>query len=466
MGRRQTALRALAAFVVVVVVGAGTMILMSRDGAADEVSAAPCCGTSSTSALVGPAAIVVRARNAESLDNVSALATSLGYAVTSRIELPPALVVEVPAGVTLAQAVTDFTSKPGVLYAEPAFPVAVADAPTDPLYASHERDYLEKMSAPAAWDITTGSPGIIVAVLDTGVDVTHPDLQGRIWANPREIAGNGIDDDADGCVDDVNGCAFLVNPDPSCSALPSGAVTDDLGHGTFVAGIIAASGDGLGMVGIARNTTLLPVKILDCKGSGNTLALAQGILYAAQHGARILNVSLGGEIQSEFVRETIRVARDEYGAQVIAATGNNGGGVSYPARYDSVLAVGGATSSGNERAGFSNSGPEVDVVAMSIGIVGPVPPVGCALFNCLENNPGYALGDGTSFAAPMASGLAALILARNPFLSPDAIVGIIRNTADPVGASDRPDWAGAGRINMLRALQLPFRLGAPGSTRS
>jgi subtilisin family serine protease len=413
-----------------------------------------------------PEAIVVRARSNAALPTVEARAAALRFDVLSRVEEPPSLLLSLTDEATLEDAIAAFTAAEGVLYAEPAYPIRSHDLPSDPLFGQVQRQYLEPMGAPAAWDITTGSPNIVVAVLDTGLFTQHPDLVGRVWSNPREIPGNGIDDDRNGCVDDVNGCTFLHAPDSSCAPIFGGNITDDVGHGTFVAGVIAASANGQGIVGVARNATVLPVKILDCSGNGNTFSLAQGILYAVEHGARVINVSLGGPVDSAYVRETIRIAREQYGAIIIAATGNSGGAVSYPARYAEVLAVGGTTSAGNARPGYSNSGPEVDVVAFSQGIVSTAAPTACGRFNCLENDRNYALGDGTSFAAPIVSGLAVLMLSRNPLLSPDAIAAIMKATADPMPASDRPDWAGAGRVNMQRALQLPFRLGTPGSARN
>lgn len=449
-----------------IVMSALVVIVFSRDVLPPAAVAAPAAGTVPSAPPQSPASLVVRVRSGDDLDAIATLAASLGYPVLERAGLPAAVFVEIPEGVSFARAAGEFIGRPGVLYAEPAYPVRAADLPADPLYAADQAPYLAAMHAPEAWDISTGA-GVTVAILDTGLDVSHPDLVERIWVNPAEVPGNGIDDDADGCVDDVNGCAFLHSPNDGCAAAAGGDVTDDLGHGTFVAGIIAAAGNAEGMVGVARSATILPVKILDCTGNGNTLSLAQGILYAVEHGARVLNVSLGGTIDSVYVRETVRVAHENYGALVVAASGNNGGEVAYPARYDEVLAVGATTAAGDQRAAFSNSGPEVDVVAIGEGIIGTVPVNACAgHFTCLDGGSAYAVGNGTSFAAPIVSGLAALMLSRNPFLRPDALAGLIRSTADPMPASDRPDWAGSGRINMLRALQLPYRLGAPGTSRS
>lgn len=416
-------------------------------------------------AAAGDITITVRARRAADLDTVGALAGSLGYRELARATEPPAINVARPAGISVTRAVTDFTAQPGVLYAEPAYPLRLADTPQEPLY--DEQQYLAAVHAPEAWDIETGDASIVVGVLDTGVDATHPDLAGRIWTNPREVAGNGVDDDANGCVDDVHGCSFVQAPEGSCPLSSAGDVDDDWGHGTFVSGIIAAAGNGRGMIGVARGVTVMPVKVLDCNGGGYSFSLAQGILYAAQNGARVLNVSLGGPVDSAYIKEAVRIARDDYGVLLVAATGN-GETIQYPAAYDTTLAVGAASASDpSRRAGFSPAGPQVDVVAVGEGIIGPVPRGTCGkLVACVGEEGLYGIGDGTSFAAPQVTGLVALMLSRNRFLGPDAIVALIKGTADPVQQGDGPPWAGAGRVNMLRALKPPYRIGTPGSARN
>jgi subtilisin family serine protease len=184
----------------------------------------------------------------------------------------------------------------------------------------------------------------------------------------------------------------------------------------------------------------------------------------------VVNISLGGPIDSAFVREAIRIARVDFGALVVAATGSSGASdVAYPARYDEVLAVGATRADGITRAPFSNAGPSVDVVAIGERIVGTVPASACGgRFSCLEpeGDDRYAIGDGTSFAAPIVSGAAALVIARFPFLPPDAVAGLLRSTADTVPPSDVPEWAGGGRLNMLRAVQLPYRIGGAGVSRN
>lgn len=409
--------------------------------------------------------IIVRADRAGDLDGVATYATSIGYTVASRVESPPALNLVPPTGTAVPDAVMLLEAAPGVLYAEPSSALRAADLPADPLF-SKEQPYLAAVHAPEAWDVEQGRPDVIVAVLDTGIDVSHPDLQGRIWTNAAEIPDNGIDDDGDGCIDDVHGCAFVRDPSTGCAAASDGNIRDDLGHGTFVSGIIAANGNGAGMVGVARGVTIMPVKVLDCTGAGSTFGLAQGILYAVQHGASVLNVSLGGPVDSAYIKEAIRIAHDDYGVLLVAATGNTGGAVEYPARYPNVLAVGATTAGGVERAPFSAAGPEVDVVAVGEGIIGTVPSGTCRSFlGCVGDGESYASGDGTSFAAPQVTGLVALMLSRRRTLRPDSIISIIKATADPLPAGDVPGWAGAGRVNMLHALVPQFRLGVPGTAR-
>lgn len=413
-----------------------------------------------------PVSIVVRARHSEDLALLRVWAHDAGYVVTRSAPELPALELRVPNNTSIARAIVLFAHAPGALYAEPAYPMATADVPADPLY-ERESQYLDAVSAPAAWDIETGNPDVIVAVLDTGVDRTHPDLDGRIWTNAAEVAGNAFDDDGNGCSDDAHGCAFVHFPDPGCEEAVNGAIEDDVGHGTFVSGIIAANGgNGMGMVGVARGVTIMPVKVLDCNGSGNSLDLAQGILYAASNGARVINISLGGEADSLIVREAVRIAYIEYGAVLVAASGNTGAeGVSYPARYDEVIAVGAASADDpGERATFSSTGPEVDVVAIGEGIIGTVPADACKTFlPCIGGDDPYAIASGTSFTAPQVSGLAALILSHRPGLTADGVVTAIKATATVLPPGDRPTWSGAGRIDMLGALRPRFRLGVPGA---
>ncbi len=394
------------------------------------------------------ATLVISVQPTGSLSQVARRAETLGFTVERQIDDLHAVEVSGPAG-SLAR----LASIDGVRYAEPVARVAAADTPGDPLYGN-EYPYLNAINAAAAWDIEKGDPSVVVAVVDTGVDVQHPDLKQNIWVNPREIPNNGIDDDNNGCVDDVNGCSFVSDSSPGCQNVSNGFVNDDIGHGTFVSGVIAAASNNIGIVGVARNVRIMPIKVLDCYGAGDSIATARGILYAAHNGARVINLSLGGVQDAQIVVDAINEATND-GVLVVAAAGNDGKGtVSFPARLPNVLAVAASSiANAGQRAPFSNWGPEIDVAAVGEDVVGTLPASRCGyLLQCLPAGP-YAKGDGTSFSTPQVSGLAALMISLNPALTPAQITNIIEESATALVPGSTPNWAGSGRINMLSALQ-------------
>lgn len=394
---------------------------------------------------------IVVVQEDHALSEVAQRLEDLGYDIRREVAELHALEVTgaAPDAHSLARRVA---AVEGVRFAEPAARVVAAETPRDEYYR-RQQAYLSLINAPSAWDIEQGAPDVIVAVIDTGVDVDHPDLGANIWTNTREVAANGVDDDANGCIDDVNGCAFVSLSSPGCESFTGGRVEDDVGHGTFVAGVIAARANRIGSVGVAPRVRILPVKVLDCDGAGDTLGTAAGILYAARMGARVINMSLGGYQDSILVREAIAQAQQQYGALSVAASGNQGTpGVAFPARVPEVLAVGATASDGQRRAYFSSHGPEVDVVAVGEGIVGPIPEDACdAIIDCFGNDP-YGAAGGTSFAAPQASGLAALLLSTNRQLTPQQLTDIIKGSATRLSQVEAPGWAGYGRIDMLAAL--------------
>lgn len=283
--------------------------------------------------------------------------------------------------------------------------------------------------APLAWDITRGSPNKLVAVIDSGIDFTHEDLQEAIWNNPAEIAANGVDDDGNGYVDDIRGYDFgsdVGDSDP----------TDENGHGTHVAGIIAATGNNaLGVIGVAWNTAIIPVKCLDDEGNGYISYLVNALDYVATlkdqgYPITVVNMSLGTIETSDALKRAVeRVAAR--GIMLVAAAGNNYGQnndeiPSFPANSDSpnVIAVAATTSSGT-LASFSNYGPRtVDLGAPGLDILGTVPPL-------IKGAP-YEYLDGTSMAAPFVSGVVALIAAANPAASPALIRDILLSSVTPL----------------------------------
>ena len=258
--------------------------------------------------------------------------------------------VELPLGVTMEDALDIYRADPNVLYAEPNYILQITQVPSDPRLA--DMWGLENtgqtagtidadIDAAAAWDVTTGSRSTVVAVIDTGVDYTHPDLATNIWVNADEIAGDGVDNDNNGYTDDVHGYDF-INRD--------GDPMDDQGHGTHVAGTVGAAGDnGLGVTGVNWNVQLMALKFLGADGSGTTADAIEAIYYARDNGADVINASWGGDPYSQALYDAIAAARDADQIFVAAAGNGNAFGIGinndespfYPSGYDleNVLAV-------------------------------------------------------------------------------------------------------------------------------
>jgi len=287
-----------------------------------------------------------------------------------------------------------------------------------------------------AWDVSIGA-GIIVAVIDTGVDASHPDLAPNMWVNPGEIAGNGRDDDGNGYVDDVHGWDFVRDD----------AEPDDLdGHGTHVAGTVAARGDdGYGVVGTAYGARVMGLKFLEGRFGGSTYDAAAAIHYAVNHGADVINASWAGPGYSTTLRNAINYARSR-GVVFVAAAGNaasdNDRWASYPAGYDLGNVVSVAASDRSDRlASFSNYGEQtVDLAAPGAQIVSTTP------------GPDWGWMDGTSMAAPMVSGVAALMMSARSELGADEVRTAMMQSVDPIsGGASR--LAAGGRVNAFSALQ-------------
>ena len=420
--------------------------------------------------LVAPAVaneVIVQLKPAFQALPDAALEARLGAEVVDRLPELRSLRLRLEGGETPAEAVERLVRLPYVELVEPNHLIKQASIPNDPLF-SIQSGYLDTIDAPEAWDIEIGSDAVLVSVLDSGIDLEHPDLVNRIWVNPLE-AEDEQDDDANGCVDDLHGCSFVSRSsvDSSCPEPQPSTVTDDNGHGTFVSGIIAAEGNnGLGISGAAPGVTIVPVKILDCRGGGTAVEAAQGILYAARIGARVANISFGADGDSLTLANAIREAYNRYGMVIIAATGNEGSSrVTFPARLPQTIAVAssGTASDPNGRSVFSDWGPEVSFAAPGLNIISTVPEAYCDRgWACVDGLP-YAVSSGTSFAAPLASALAALLISRTPYLSPEEVRQIIAQTAEPLPDGSTAHWDGAGRIRMQQALRQPrYFLGAPG----
>ena len=308
------------------------------------------------------------------------------------------------------------------------------DSYNDPLYP--QQWHLGAAHVPEAWEWMTlnglpagGSPDIVVAVIDTGVDYTHPDLAANMWVNSQEIAGNGIDDDGNGFVDDIHGANVVSNQH-------SGNPQDDHGHGTHVAGIIAAqANNGIGGVGVAYNAKIMAIKAAQYSGALATSDIAEAIYYAVAQGADVINMSFGGYARSQIEEDALAVA---FGTSVlVAAAGNDGhpneGPCSpakpmYPAAHNWVLGVM-ASQAGGERAPFSNRDC-VPHTSREYELMAP----GVDVWSTLPANQ-FAAWDGTSMAAPIVAGIAALVRTKwsdKDVYSSRFLMGQIAANAAPV----------------------------------
>ena len=293
---------------------------------------------------------------------------------------------------------------PRVRFVEHDRRVAPALISTDPL--ARRQHYLAIIGAPRAWNITTGDDGPI-AILDSGVDATHPDLMGRVLPGWNTFDEN---DDA----------------------------TDVSGHGTLVAGVAAASADNAtGGCGVTWTNPILPVRVTDLDGNAYYSTLAAGLVWAADHGARIANLSFAvydGHALSAAAEYFV-----DHGGLVFAAAGNDGRRHDVPANPWIVSVA--ATGRGRLTAPFSSSGPYVDVAAPGTNIL------------TTARGGGYARVSGTSLASPIAAGVAALVMAANPALDPVQVEDIIERSADDMGDPGFDPSFGWGRVNAARAVE-------------
>ncbi|GAA2018438.1 hypothetical protein GCM10009740_02830 [Terrabacter terrae] len=303
---------------------------------------------------------------------------------------------------TVAEVSLDYVRKASATPNDPAFPY---------------QHYLDTVRVPTAWDRSKGSVSQVVAVIDTGVNGKHPDLAGRTVAGWNAITNVGI---------------------------AAGAASDDNGHGSMVSGIIAAgTNNGEGIAGVAWNAKVMPVKVLDQTGSGADSDIVEGIHWAVSHGARILNLSLGGDGDSPALHDAVKDAVAK-GAVVVVAAGNSGDDVpEYPAAYPEAVAVS-ATDSNGVLTDFSSYGSWVDVAAPGYGIVSTGIPD--------SSGNDYFYGDGTSFSAPIVSGVAALVRTQSPTLTPAQVLSRLKSTARDAGPRGLDPYYGAGVVDATNAL--------------
>ena len=371
------------------------------------------------------------------------------------------------------------SASPLVRFAEPNAPLRVAQivesrsglatiTPNDPLF-SDQAWVWELLEAPAAWAITQGQRSTVVAVLDGAIDLDHPDLVDSIWINEDEVPNNGVDDDGNGFIDDVHGYDFIgsyrgpgdvvgedSDPDtvPGDSAVGDGIDQDADGvpdgavsHGTQVAGILAATGDNaFGLAGAAWNISIMPVRVTGPEGNGFFSSFVSALEYAVANGADIVNMSLEASALPNTVRETVAAAH-EAGVIMVAAAGNSGFGVRFPASLEEIIAVG-ATRGVDEpelRARFSPISSDVEFVA-------PGAEIPTLAIEPITGLPIFGTGTGTSFSAPMVSGLIALIKSLPPTASVSDVRAFLRDGAVDLPDGDTPRWDGFGRINFRGSL--------------
>ena len=327
---------------------------------------------------------------------------------TRKLRLQNTVVIEVPKGAA-SQFVQNFLNEKNVEYAEKDGVAKAMEVPNDTYYSYQWG--LPKISAPAAWDTTHGDPNVEIGIVDTGIDSSHPDLTGKI--------------------DKAADCTIST----ACVSVSSSI--DDNGHGSHVAGIAASNtNNSLGVAGVGYNTHLISAKVLDSTGSGYYSWVADGIVWAADNGAKVISLSLGGSSSSSVLQDAVNYAWGK-GAVVVAAAGNNGSTApSYPGYYSNVISVA-ATDSNDKKASFSNYGNWVTVAAPGVNILS-------------SYKGGYSYLSGTSMATPFVSGLAGLLFGQHPTWTNSDVRNQIQSTADKISGTGLY-WS-YGRINACTAV--------------
>jgi subtilisin family serine protease len=349
--------------------------------------------------------------------------------------------LQTPENVSAEEMVAALERNPAVEYAELDYVASIALTPNDILFkyqyalsnsgqqigppGSPQGKASADTKATSAWEETKGSEDVVIAIIDTGVDLGHPDLQKKVKSSGRDFVNGDLD------------------------------ATDDHGHGTAIAGIAAAeTNNNEGIAGMAWNCKILPVKVMDQEGSGLYDWIASGIIWAVDNGAQVINLSLGGDAASQTLRDAVKYAYDK-NAAVVAATGNDGAAVYYPAAYDNYVLAVAATDYNDQRASWSNFGSEVDVAAPGDRIVTTVPT--------WYWGPGsipYGFVTGTSAAAPYVSGTAALLKSIKSWLKAGQIYDIIRYAASDVNSAQYPgkdNFIGYGRLDAAKAV-VPLKI--------
>ena len=355
--------------------------------------------------------------------------------------------IEVSSEVNLEQALLAFQGRTDIVSATPNFRVSISAAPNDTSYASlwaMENSGASggvidaDIDAEQAWQFGTSS-NVVVAVIDTGVDYNHPDLASNIWLNDDEVPGDGIDNDGNGYIDDTRGWNFVSN---------NNNPMDDNNHGTHVAGTIGAVGNNQrGVVGVAWDVDIMPLKFLSATGSGVLSHAVSAIDYANRNGAKVINASWGGGGFSSALQSAIQRFQNAGGIFVAAAgneSSNNASTAAYPANYPGVISVAASTRT-DALASFSNYGTNVEIAAPGASILSTV------------RGGGYSSFNGTSMASPHVAGAFALLWGQAPNKTAAELVDLVMANTDNV-LRDRTTY---GRLNVGKAAQALNDGGSP-----
>lgn len=416
-------------------------------------------GTSAVAGVVQtpesvPGEYVVKFKdNAVAARSLNTLTASVGSYVKDVIPNLNTIVIKRPVFETQSNVLITLRQNPSVEFIEPNYIYKASKVPNDVMFGQlwgmlnvGQQDSSRKegvagvdIGAEKAWDITTGSKDVIVAVIDTGVNYKHPDLADNMWTNEAELNGQtGVDDDGNGIVDDIYGANF-VNAEK-----PTGNPLDDNGHGSHCAGTIAGVGDnGIGVVGVAWQARVMGVKFLSGSGSGSLDGALKGIDYAISMGAKVLSNSWGGGGYSDILKAAIERSHEANTLFVAAAgneSNNNDSSPTYPATYDvpNVLSVAAIDNRG-KMASFSNYGKKsVHIAAPGVNVVSSV----------LGQK--YDSYSGTSMAAPHVSGVAVLLASAEPNLTGVEMKQRLMDTAVPIAGMKGKSVAGL--VNAYKAL--------------
>ena len=368
---------------------------------------------------IDPTAIIVKYKNGavstKKLNSVSKTISNTGAKISQLNEKLGFALVKLSNQKEYFNTLNKLAKDPNVEYAEPNYMAHVAQTPNDPYYS--QQWGVQDIHADLAWDKVTASQRakVTIAVLDTGINFNHEDLQAGIVPGYNFIDNNN-------------------NP------------LDGHGHGTHVAGIAAAIvNNGKGIAGIAGGAKIMPVKVMDDSGSGDYAVIINGIKYAADHGAKVISMSLGGPGSSQAMQDAVDYAISR-GVSVVAASGNSNSSVAFPGNCIGVITVG-AVSSNNQRASFSNYGPEMDVVAPGVNIIS----------SYKEGASSYTSMSGTSMATPFVSGVVALVRAANPSLAPREVTKIIDQATTDLGTAGFDNYYGYGLTDANKAVDLALK---------